>query len=278
MNKFSRYCRSILFTPALVAERSVKATSLDADLALIDIEDSVAQAYKAEARARAVAFFSAPSEVPCRRAVRINNLGSPDGLLDLLALRECRYGPDVVMIPKVESPRDAEIAGHLLGNQVELIVIIETARGMENLSSTLAAQARLTATIFGAADFALSVGTSLDWHSLYHARARLVTATRAAGLHPIDSPWFDVVDTAGLVTAARRSHDLGYGGMAALHPRQVPIINEVFSPSSTDIEHARRVVDASGSSGGRGICLVDGMAVGAPFIEAAQRLLYEFDA
>jgi citrate lyase subunit beta/citryl-CoA lyase/(S)-citramalyl-CoA lyase len=277
MNKFSRYCRSILFTPALVAERSAKATSLDADLALIDIEDSVAQAYKAEARARAVTFFSTPSEVPCRRAVRINNLGSPDGLLDLLALRECTYGPDVVMIPKVESPRDAEIAGHLLGNQVELIVIIETARGLENLPSTLAAQARLSATIFGAADFALSVGTSLDWHSLYHARARLVTATRAAGLHPIDSPWFDVVDTAGLVSAAKRSRDLGYGGMAALHPRQVSIINEAFSPSSTDIEHARRVVDAS-SSGGRGICLVDGMAVGAPFIEAAHRLLCEFDA
>jgi citrate lyase subunit beta/citryl-CoA lyase/(S)-citramalyl-CoA lyase len=277
MNKFSRYCRSILFTPALVAERSVKATTSHADISLIDLEDSVAAARKAEARARAVEFFSRRAETPCRRAVRINNLGSPDGLLDLLALRECRHGPEVVMIPKVESPRDVEIAGHLLGSQVELIVIIETARGVENLSATLAADAKLTATIFGAADFALSTGASLDWHALYHARARLVTATRAAGLHPLESPWFDVVDTAGLEAAARRARDLGYGGMGAVHPRQVPIINAVFSPSAADIEHARRITDASRSDGS-GMCLVDGVATGAPFIEAAQRLLHEFDA
>lgn len=276
MNKFSRYCRTILFTPALVAERSVKAEITDADIALIDLEDSVAAAHKAEARARAVSVFSVRAETSRRRAVRINNLACPDGLLDLLALRDCAHKPEVVMVPKVESPRDLEIAAHLLGDRVELIAIIETPLGIENIGATLSARARLTATIFGAADFALSTGTSLDWQSHQYARSRLVTATHAAGLHPIDSPWFDVVDTDGLTAAARRARELGYCGMGAVHPRQVGIINAIFSPSQADIEQARRVVAASASNGS-GMCLIDGVAVGAPFIESAQRLLCEFD-
>ena len=277
MKKFSRYCRSILFTPALVAERSVNADAADADIALIDLEDSVAAVHKAEARNRAVAFFSRPPITSCRRAVRINNLGSADGLLDLLALCGCPYKPEVVMVPKVESPRDLEIAGSLLGDGVELIAIIETPLGIENISATVSTRARLTATIFGAADFALTTGMSIDWQSQHYARSRLATATRGAGLHPLDSPWFDVRDAEGLTIAARRARELGYSGMGAVHPCQVPIINEIFSPSQDDIDRARRLVAASARDGS-GICLIDGIAVGAPFIESARRLLQEFDA
>ena len=277
MKKFSRYCRSILFTPALVAERSVKADATDADIALIDLEDSVAAIHKAEARTRAVAFFSRPPATSRRRAVRINNLGSADGLLDLLALCGCPYRPDVVMVPKVESPRDLEITGSILGDGVELVAIIETPLGIENIAATVSTRACLTATIFGAADFALTTGMSIDWQSQHYARSRLVTATRGAGLHPLESPWFDVHDTAGLTTAAMRARELGYGGMAAVHPLQVPIINEIFSPSQEDLDHAKRLVAASASDGS-GMCLIDGIAVGAPFIECARRLLQEFDA
>ena len=156
-------------------------------------------------------------------------------------------------------------------------LIIETPLGIENISATVSTRARLTATIFGAADFALTTGTSIDWHSQHYARSRLVTATRGAGLHPLESPWFDVRDTDGMVTAARRARELGYGGMAAVHPCQVPVINEIFSPSQDDIDRARRLVAASASDGS-GICLIDGVAVGAPFIESARRLLQEFDA
>lgn len=276
MMRFSCYCRSMLCTPALAVERLARAAATGPDIALVDLEDSVATMYKAEARTRAVAFFSAPAAVPGRRAVRVNALTDPEGLRDLLALRGCPYGPDIVVIPKVESPRDVEIAGRALGEAPELMAVIETPRGLENVTAIITARAALRALVFGSADFALSIGASLGWQALAYARARLVATTRAAGLHPIDSPWFDIDDDVGLAAEAERAREIGFGGMVALHPRQVPIINRAFSPDKATIERARRIVTAS-QDDGRGIYLVDGIAAGAPFVEAARRLLREFD-
>src|SRR5262249_56648945 len=133
------------------------------------------------------------------------------------------------------------------------LAVVETRRGLEHVSAIAAASPRLKALVFGSADFSFGIGASLSWDALGYARARLVTAARAAGLDAVDSARFDI-DAGGseeLRAEAEKARDLGFSGKAAVHPRQVGIINQAFSPDEATLELARRIVAASEKSGGR---------------------------
>lgn len=277
--KFTRYCRSILFTPALAVERFARGQQSGADICLVDLEDSVSPAHKDAARRHAESFFSAPPSSPGRRAVRINSVTHHEGLRDLLALRSYPVKPDVVMLPKVESPRDLEIVEQALGPDfahVDLMAVVETARGLENVNAIARATPRLKALVFGSADFSFGIGATLSWESLHYARSRLVTAARAADLHVVDSALFDIPDAEGLLQEAALARSMGFSGKAAIHPRQVEAINQAFSPDERMLRKARKIVAVS-KANDFNICVVDGAMVGLPFIEAARRLLEEFD-
>ncbi len=269
------HCRSILFTPALSVERYGKGQEAGADLSLVDLEDSVSPQCKAAARQSARSFFAAVSDR--RRAVRINGLADPEGLRDLLELRTYAIRPDVIVIPKVESPRDLEIAEQVLGADyggATFMAVVETARGIEQALAIAQASPRLEALVFGSADFALSIDAGLDWEPLRYARSRLIVAARAAGKYALDSAHFDIGDPAGLDLAAERAKALGFSGMAAIHPRQVAPIHQAFAPDAQTLDRARRIVQASDASAG-GLCVVDGRMIGIPFMHAARRLLRE---
>jgi len=246
---------------------------------MVDLEDSVPVPRKSEARRKAAAFFEPAAGQPVRRALRINSLTELDGLRDLIALRDYRPGPSILLIPKVESGRDLEIVERALGPDcpgLELLAIVETPRGFEQLSSIVSSSSRLRAVIFGSADYAAAVGIGLDWEPLVHVRSMLVNASRAAKLDAIDSPLFDLADLDLLRQEAERARALGFTGKAALHPRQVPIINEVFSPNAAEVEQARQILAAAAQSG-QGITTVHGSMVGRPFFEASRQLLAEFE-
>lgn len=275
---YTRYCRSVLCTPAVAPERYVKCHRSGADICLVDLEDSVPAELKAEARVTAERFFSAPTAAQARCAVRINSVAEPDGLRDLLALRHYPTKSLIVQIPKVESPRDVEIVERVLGATfptLELLAIVETPRGLENAAAIAGSSKQLRALIFGAADYASALGIRLHWETLAYARARLVNDARTADIDVIDSPTFNISDLACLRREASMAQHLGFSGKIALHPRQVPVINEVFSPDAEQLAAARRVV-AAGQQSNYGIATVDGMMVGRPFFEASQRLLDEF--
>lgn len=268
--------------PATDVGRYAKCHQSGADICQVDLEDSVPPARKVEARRKASAFFSTPAATsttaPIRCAVRINAVTEPNGLSDLLALRDYPTKANIVVIPKVESARDIEIVESVLSEdcpQLELMAIIETPRGLESLSAITTSSPRLRAVIFGSADYAAALGIGLGWEPLVYARSRLVNGARAAGIDAIDSPLFDLADFGRLRREAEFAQDLGFSGKIALHPNQVPVINQVFSPKAAEIEHAHRVVAAAVSSG-QGITTVDGSMVGRPFYEASQRLLDEF--
>ncbi|MEO6502956.1 MAG: CoA ester lyase, partial [Jatrophihabitantaceae bacterium] len=159
--------------------------------------------------------------------------------------------------------------------QLELMAIIETPRGLENLTAIAMSSPRLRAVIFGSADYAAALGIGLTWEPLAYARSRLVNAARSADIDAIDSPLFDLNDLPLLRREAERAQSLGFSGKIALHPRQIPVINEVFSPDAAELEHAYRVVTAADYSG-QGITTVGGSMVGRPFFEASRRLLNEF--
>jgi (S)-citramalyl-CoA lyase len=275
--KFTKYCRSILFTPALAVERFARGQQSGADISLVDLEDSVSPSHKDAARRHAEAYFSAPPS-PGRRAVRINSVTHHEGLRDLLAIRSYPVKPDVVMLPKVESPRDLEIVEQALGPDcahVDLMAVVETAQGLENVNAIARATPRLKALVFGSADFSFGIGANLSWEPLHYARSRLVTAARAANLHVVDSALFDISNTQGLLEEAALVRSMGFSGKAAIHPRQVEAINQAFSPDERTLRKAQKIV-AESKANDFNICVVDGTMVGLPFVEASRRLLEEF--
>ncbi|MGK5642485.1 HpcH/HpaI aldolase/citrate lyase family protein [Streptomyces sp. URMC 126] len=276
--KYSRYCRSLLSTPATAVHRYAVGHRSGADISMVDLEDSIPPARKEEARRRAEGFFTLPTAATTRCAVRINAISGPDGLRDLLALRQYAVKPPLVLIPMVESRRDVEIVEHVLGPEcphTEFIAVVETPRGLENASSIAASSPGLRALVFGSADYAFATGARLTWEALAHARGVLVNSARAAGIEVMDAPLFAVHDDGALRREAALAKDMGFSGKIAVHPRQVPLINEAFSPDAATLGRARRIV-AAGRENGRDITVVDGMMIGAPFFEAARRLVEEF--
>lgn len=276
---FTRYCRSMLCTPATASDRYANCHRSAADICLVDLEDSVPAPAKADARVRAAAFFTGESAAGRRCAIRVNVITEPDGMRDLLALREYPVKPAIVLVPKVESPRDLEIVARLLRPvrpDVELFAVIETPRGVENAAAIAASSPRPRALIFGSADYASALGIRLRWEPLVHARTRVVNAARTSEVEAIDSPTFGLQDLTVLRREATLAQDLGFSGKIALHPRQVAVINQVFSPDAESLEAARRVV-AAGQRSDQGIATIDGVMVGRPFYEASRRLLDEFD-
>ncbi|ARQ67444.1 HpcH/HpaI aldolase/citrate lyase family protein [Streptomyces marincola] len=275
--KFSRYCRSLLSTPATAVSRYTPCHRSGADIAMVDLEDSVPPERKEEARRLAAGFFTGPGG-PARPAIRINTVGEPDGLRDLLALRQYPVKPALVLIPKAESPRDIEIVEHALAPtcpDTEFFAVVESPRGLANAPAIAAASPRLRAMVFGSADYSFAIGASLSWEALAHARASLVNSARAAGIEIMDSPYFGALDADGLRREATAARDFGFSGKAAVHPRQISVINEAFSPGPALLDQARKVV-AAGRETGRGVTMVDGVMVGVPFFEASQQLIEEF--
>ncbi|SER90074.1 citrate lyase subunit beta / citryl-CoA lyase/(S)-citramalyl-CoA lyase [Lentzea xinjiangensis] len=277
--RYTKHFRSMLFTPATAVDRYRRCHQSSADICVVDLEDSVAAADKEIARRDAAMFFSAPSAAARRCAVRVNAVTEPDGLRDLVALLDYEVRPNIVVVPKAESARDVEIVEQVLGGgraDLEICAVIETPRGLENALSIAEASESLRALIFGAADYSFAVGARRTWECLLSARARVVNSARAANIEAVDSPVFEFADLDALRWEAPLSKDLGFSGKAAIHPGQVPVINDAFSPDADVLALAQRIVTA-GKANGRAVTSVDGVMAGRPFFDAAQRLLDEFE-
>jgi len=267
-------CRTFLVTPALDPTRFDKAEEVGADLGLLDLEDGVPQALKNEARRLAISHLSRsrPSGPMC---LRINSLRTDAGLRDVLALLDSDARPDAVMLPKVESAAELQQLDALLGArfpEVSLLAIIETARGVEAVDAIAMATPRLRGLIFGAADLSAQLGVPLSWESMLYARSRIAIAAALAGVHAIDSPFFDLVDLAELEDETRRVCALGYTGKIVIHPDQVRVVHGALRPTSQMVAQARRVLAEVGEGKG-GIQVVGGSMIGPPLVTVARRVL-----
>jgi (S)-citramalyl-CoA lyase len=269
-----RVFRTMLMTSAIDPRRYRTALKSGADVCTLDLEDAVPPARREEARRNSSAIFAKPSGGHFR-ALRINSLRSVDGLHDILSLVYSGSRPDALLVPKVSCAHDLLILQDMLGEQfsdVPFLATIETAAGLAAVDEIATATPRLSALVFGAADFATDLGISMNWEPLLYARSRIVTAAAVAGIQAIDAPTFDLSDDLALKIDVDRARELGFGGKAAVHPRQVPVINEGFTPLLAEVHRARRVIEmADGQSGQIGV--LDGQMVGPPMVAAARRLL-----
>jgi len=276
--------RSFLFVPGHHARRIAKALDSPADAVIIDLEDAVPPAEKEAARANAVAALAergAPAVF-----VRVNGAADSGCLDDVLAVT--RPGLAGIVLPKAESAAQLHALDWALSQleprhgiapgTVELVPLVESARGVEDAPAIATATGRVRRLTYGVADYSLDLGLQPDplEAGLAYLRARLVHASRATGREaPIDSVVVEIRDLERLRESALRARALGLGGKLCLHPDQVPVVNEVFGPGEQELARARLVVAAFDEAVARGeaAVTVEGLFVDAPVAEAARQLL-----
>jgi citrate lyase subunit beta/citryl-CoA lyase len=244
-----------------------KARTLGADEAIVDLEDAVADAEKERARSLAVEAVRA-GPLGRTTALRVNARATPWWEDDLRAAAEAR--PDVVVLPKVESPEDVAAAAELLPDGIGLEAQIETARGLVE-AERIASAGRLEALVLGPADLAASLGVpvlTIGSGTADYALARVAAAARAFGLQPIDGPHALLDDAEGLVASAKRALAYGYDGKWVIHPSQIEPVNRVFTPTAEEVERAERILAA-----GEGAARFDGELVDAASRRLADSLL-----
>ncbi|MFE5797147.1 HpcH/HpaI aldolase/citrate lyase family protein [Streptomyces sp. NPDC056503] len=261
-------------TPGHAPDRFTTAHTCGADVALVDLEDSVPAAAKPTARAAARRFFTTSAMAGSTLGVRISSPATLDGVHDLTTLTAFPVKPQIVLIPKVESPRDFDIVAGILDTPDYtplLYALIETPRAVQTLPSIVRAD-RIAGVLFGTADYAAAIASTMEWGPMLYARSALVTSAAAAGIPAIDSPFFDLDDLDGLRRETEQAKALGFAGKSCVHPRQLSTVAKVFRPTDEEIAAARTIVEAAETAGGR-IIRIGHQMIGPPMVAAARSLL-----
>jgi malyl-CoA/(S)-citramalyl-CoA lyase len=290
-----------------------KAAKSAADIVFLDVEDAVAPDDKAQARKNIIQGLNDIDWGNKTMMVRINGLDTHYMYRDVVDIVEACPRLDMILIPKVGTPADV-YAIDMMVTQIEAAmgrskrigfeVLIETALGMANVEAIAQSSKRLEAMSFGVADYAASTrarttvigGVNKDsgvltdrdadgnreyfWTDPWHAaQTRMMVACRAYGLRPIDGPFGDFSDTDGYLAAANRAAVLGYEGKWAIHPSQVELANQVYTPSEAEVTRARRIMQAmdEAAKAGKGAVSLDGRMIDIASIRMAEALLAKAD-
>ena len=272
--------RSLLFVPGDRPDRMEKALEAGADALILDLEDAVAPAAKAEARRAVADFLGAERRVGLW--VRVNPLDSAENEKDLVAILAAH--PDGIVLPKAEGGASVDELSRRLserGNVTTRILAIatETPAAMFQLGSYGGAK-RLDGLTWGAEDLPAAIGavTSRDEDGRYTppfelARSLCLFGAAAAGVAPIETVYPAFRDLEGLAAYAARARRDGFTGMMAIHPTQVPVINAAFTPSEAEVAHAQAVVAAFEANPEAGALSLDGRMIDRPHLVQAQRIL-----
>ena len=294
----SRFVRTTLFVPASRPDMIAKAAASAADAVCIDLEDSVAPAEKAASRRHVVTALRELEFGARVRAVRVNALDTGFAYRDLVdVVEEAGESLDLVMVPKVGSAREVAFVDILL-TQIEsarqltrpigLEAQIETSQGFVRAIEIASASPRLEALIFGPGDYAASMGMPASaigepdaydanypghrWHAVMHT---IVAAARVHGLRCMDGPYAGYRDQAGLEQACRVARAMGFDGKQCIHPAQIAMVNDAFTPSDEEVARALALVRAydAAIAAGRGVAVHDGRMIDAASLRMARTVL-----
>jgi citrate lyase beta subunit len=291
--------RSLLAVPATRRKMAEKALASAADAVFLDLEDAVAPDSKAAARGDVVSALKELDWQGRLKLYRANALDTPYFYRDLIGVVEEAGGAlDAVIVPKVNRPEDLHVVSTLLSqlelamdlekDRIKIEAQIESAEGLVNAGEISRATDRLTALHFGPGDFAASVsmpqssiGVMDEWdeaypgHRFHYAMQSIVVAARAAGLRVLDGPVADYGDEEGLRRSCLIARSLGFDGKWCIHPAQIEIVNEGFSPTAREVDWAKKVVAAyeEANVASSGSVSVDGQMVDAASIKLARNTL-----
>jgi citrate lyase beta subunit len=262
-----------------------KATTLEVDCICMDMEDGVALNRKEAARETIASALRSLEFGDSERLARINAVGSGLEADDLDAVLPAH--PDGIVIPKVEYAEQVRWVGEKITaaeyrfnrppGGMRILVVVESARAIVNLAQIAASDPRLEAMIFGAEDFAGDIGatrTPPGWE-VFYARSAVVTHAAAFGLQAIDLVYLDLHDSEGLRAEAIQGAQMAYAGKQVIHPSQVAVVQEAFTPGDEAIAHALKIMEAFNrhQDAGVGAFAMDGRMVDAPIVKTAERVI-----
>ena len=277
--------RALLYMPGDDRRKIEKATALGVDCICMDMEDGVAITRKTEARAVIAQAMKELIFGESERCIRINSIGSGLEAFDLAAALAA--DPDSIVVPKIESAEQVKwVSKHMekyerSSNQnvgsVRLLVAVETAKGVVNLKEIAEADRRLEAIIFGAEDYAASIGAQRTKQAteVLYARQAVIAACAANDLQAIDMVFIDFHDDAGLRREAEQGAGFGFSGKQIIHPNQLAAVQEAFTPSKEAIQYAVRLIETFEASQqeGKGAYALDGKMIDMPLLKNAQKVL-----
>lgn len=273
--------RSFIFSPGLQPDMFPKALASGADIVCVELEDGIAPKDKLAARTKGLALFEQPqAEDGVERIVRINCVRSQIGLEDVAAVMATDTPPPALMLPKVQSPDEVVWLDNLLserGHHTRLHIIIETNAALEAAYEIGQCSDRIDALFFGGVDMAAELRCQNAWEPLLYARSRVVHAAAAAGVDAIDVPYLDLEDPEGMATEARLADGLGFSGKGSIHPKQIAILNDIFTPDDATVAHARRIL-AAFEEADTGLVVVDGKLIEKPVLREMRRILALVDS
>ena len=266
--------RSFIFTPGLKPEMFPKAISSGADMVCIELEDGIAIKDKDEARKntfKALETLEVKSGVEL--VVRVNCQRTKFGLMDLEAVVSSKTNVKAIMLPKVKTPDEITFIDDMLtdcGLDTDLHVIMETNEALESIYDIAHASKRIVALYFGGVDMAAELRVPNEYKNLIYARSRLVHAGASVGVDVIDVPYLDLEDMDGMKKEAELVRDLGFTGKGSIHPKQINMLNEIFTPSKEEIIKAKKIVDQFNESN-TGLVVIDGKLIEKPVLREMQR-------
>jgi citrate lyase subunit beta/citryl-CoA lyase len=279
--------RSFLFVPADSERKLAKAAQTQADVLVLDLEDSVLPAQKPAAREMLAGWLRAGG-TDARNWIRVNEPGSPELLADLAAIVPLR--PAGIVVPKIRGPEDLQVIENYLtmaeaihgltpGSIKVVAVCTETPLAVLRASELAAAKLpRLAALMWGGEDLSSALGAADprapdgSWRSVYqHARTQCLLAARALDIMAIDTVYVDVRDSEGCRRSALEARADGFDGKVAVHPDQVTVINAAFTPTQAELDRARRIITAF--EAGQGAVAFEGKMLDIPHLKAARRLI-----
>jgi len=267
----------MLFVPGDSKSKLQKARQISADALILDWEDAVLPQNKILARKLSLEFLSGQVSSSPNLLIRINPVTSPYFATDCLALEAAL--PSAILLSKCQSASEVHQLNEFLArrdsdNRVRIYPQVESPIAILNAFEIAISCPRVAGLAFGAEDFSADMGITRTEGEieLLYARSALVTASRAAGRDAIDSPCLEWKNLETLRVATRAAHNMGFSGKQAIHPAQVPVLNEIFSPSAVDVERARRIL-AAFSAGSSGVLTVDGSMVDEAVVRRARQIL-----
>ena len=272
--------RSFIFTPGLNPEMFPKALASGADMVCIELEDGIAIKDKDEARKNTInALKNLKINNDVELVVRVNCQRTKPGLLDLQAFISSKLNVKALMLPKVKTPDEITFIDDLLTDcnmDTDLHVIMETNEALENIYDIAHASKRIVALYFGGVDMAAELRVPNSYENLIYARSKLVHAGASVGIDVIDVPYLDLEDMDGMKKEAELVRNLGFTGKGSIHPKQINILNEVFTPSKEEIIKAKRIIDQFNASD-TGLVVIDGKLIEKPVLREMKRRILVAD-
>ena len=272
--------RSVLYMPGINQKAMDKALNLDCDAVVLDLEDAVEVSKKEDSRQLVIRQIENNDYGPRVVVVRVNDLGSKWGEQDVAAVANLPI--QAILVPKVSEIRDISRVVDLLnrlGSELPIWIMVETPLAIININE-LARQPRVTALVMGTSDLVVDLCAEHleERQNISYALQRSIIAARAFGKKILDGVHLDFRDLDSLRNVCRLGKSMGFDGKTLIHPDQIPVANDAFSPSEAELDKAKRVIDAwrSAQTRGSGVVEVDGTLVESLHVEEAKRLISFF--